>query len=270
MNFKSIIRKLRVQETNIYCTVHTSSPSERLNKSVIVLTGGGSGIGRAIAEKAAAEGAKVIILGRRESKLQEVVKKVGRDQCRYFVYDVTKYEGKGEIFEYLESVFKTKITALVNNAGVFVNKSPGDFTGKDYDVMMNTNLKAPFLLTQEFIKYCDRNDISGNIVMIASNRALFGDYSPYGISKRGLVHLTEGMARESIGKGTRVNAVAPGMTASEINGIAENGNLYTPYVKGKRVILPEEIAEVVCFLLSKYSSCINGSVIPCDEGDFLR
>lgn len=68
----------------------------------------------------------------------------------------------------------------------------------------------------------------------------------------------------------RINAVAPGMTASEINDTNETGNLYRSYARGKRVLRPEEIAEVICFLLSNNSICINGAIIPCDEGDRLR
>ena len=70
--------------------------------------------------------------------------------------------------------------------------------------------------------------------------------------------------------GRNPNGVAPGMTASNINNVDPNGNLYNASVRGKRVILADEIAEVVCFLLSDVSKCITGTIIPCDDGEHLR
>ncbi len=97
-----------------------------------------------------------------------------------------------------------------------------------------------------------------------------GDDGPYGMAKAAINNFIEGLARENVKYGIRVNGVAPGMTASKINHIDLEGNLYNDSVRGKRVILPNEIAEVVCFLLSDLSKCVTGTVIPCDEGDRLR
>ena len=186
------------------------------------------------------------------------------------MYDVVQAEGSGQIYEELEELSGHPITALVNNAGIYIHKNPLDFTLEDFDSVINTNLRGPMFLTMGFLKYCRKKEIKGNVVMIASNRGLFGDYGPYGVSKRGLIHYTQGIAREMIGSGIRINAVAPGMTASEINGVDTAGNLYVSSARGERVLLPEEIAETVWFLLSNYSKCIHGAVIPCDEGDYLR
>ena len=100
--------------------------------------------------------------------------------------------------------------------------------------------------------------------------SLMGDDGPYGMSKAAIDNFIEGIARESIKYGIRVNGVAPGMTASNINHIDLKGNLYNANVLGKRVIHPDEIAEVVCFLLSDLSKCVTGAIIPCDDGDRLR
>ena len=112
--------------------------------------------------------------------------------------------------------------------------------------------------------------IKGNVLMIASNRGLMGDTSPYGISKAGLICCVQGFARDNIELGIRVNAICPGMTATNINGLSEFDNLYDDGSRGKRVLLAEEIAEIACFLMSNVSRCINGAIIPCDEGDYLR
>lgn len=243
--------------------------SDRLSGKILAITGASSGIGRSIAEKAVAEGAKVIIMARRANRLEELAAQLGQN-CKPFVIDVTEYNGKIELFEGLEQIFSAPVCALVNNAGIYVDRKLGEYTVKDFDNVINTNLKAPFFLMQGYVNYCKKKGVKGNIVVTASNRGLFGDTGPYGISKAGIINAVQGFARETVLEGIRVNAVSPGMTASEINGIDINGNLHTDSARGKRVLLPVEIAEIVCFLLSEESKCITGAIVPCDEGDYLR
>lgn len=258
------------EQNAVYCKIEVSASNVSLAGKTVMITGGGSGIGKAIAKRVIEAGALAVIVGRREEKLKTVADELGSKNCIYYPYDVTRADGSSKLYNQLEALTKHKITGLVNNAGIYIHKSSMDFSIEDFDSIINTNLRAPMFLTIGFLKYCEENQIRGNIVMMASNRGLFGDYGPYGVSKKGLIHYTQGIAREMIGTGIRVNAIAPGMTASEINGIDVSGNLYVSSAKGKRVLLPEEIAETAWFLLSDYSKCINGAVIPCDEGDFLR
>lgn len=273
MTVVSVLRKIKnmvIPAKVVKVTVVTSSPTECLKDRVIIVTGGATGIGRAIAKKAVTEKARVIIVGRREQILKDACKEIGTDYCKYMVCDlssVTDYKG---FYENAEKIFSGKIAALVNNAGIYIDKHPTDFTETDFDSTISINLKAPMFLTMEFVKYCVKNNIEGNVIVTASNRGMFGDYGPYGVSKRGVISYVEGMARELIGTGIRINAVAPGMTASEINGADITGNMYTASARGERILHPCEIAEIVCFLLSDYSKCITGAVIPCDEGDRLR
>lgn len=254
----------------IYCTIQKSVSNKSMQGKTIVITGGGTGIGKSIAQKMIETGAEVIIVGRREERLKKTANELGEKKCKYYVYDVVQADGSPRIFEEMETLVPGKITGLVNNAGIYIDKGATGFSVNDFDAVINTNLRAPMFLTMGFLKYCEMKQVCGNIIMTASNRGLFGDYGPYGVSKKGLIHYTQGLAREYIGTGIRINAVAPGMTASEINGIDISGDLYTSSAKGNRVLLPEEIAEVVWFLLSDYSKCIHGAVIPCDEGDYLR
>lgn len=268
MGISSYLR--RVIGNPVYCSVHTMAPNTALSTKVVAITGGGSGIGKAVAKNVIACGGKVIILGRREDKLKATVDELGNKQCGYYVYDVTNADGSVDLFEHLEKIHSIPVNTLVNNAGIYISKSPLEFTENDFNITLNTNLRAPIFLTIAFVKYCKSKHMEGNIVMTSSNRGLFGDYGPYGVSKKGLIHYVEGMARELVGTGIRINSVAPGMTASEINHISEQGDMYTGSAKGKRILLPIEIANVICFLLSDYSKCITGSTIPCDEGDSLR
>ena len=273
MNLKNELKKVRnffVPSKVIHISVSTSSPNDLLRGEVILITGGATGIGKSVAEYAARQGAKAIIIGRRREKLEEACDFIGNDTCRFLEFDITKSVEYQEFFNKAEKIFDMPVTGLVNNAGIYIQKGMMDFSVADYDNIFNVNLKAPLFLMREYVRYCMVKKIAGNLVVTASNRGLYGDVGPYGISKAAIGNYVEGMARDLIGTGIRVNAVAPGMTASEINHIDVEGNMYTSSAKGERVLLPDEIAEVICFLLSNNSKCITGAIIPCDEGDRLR
>ena len=82
--------------------------------------------------------------------------------------------------------------------------------------------------------------------------------------------MTEGLSRRVYKEGIRVNAVAPGVTASDMTNINANENMYCNYNSSNRYFMPEEVAEVVCFLISDISKCISGEVINCDAGNHLN
>lgn len=273
MRIKSVLKKIKkaiLPSKVVKVTVAISAPNKKLENEVVLITGGATGIGKATAKIAVDQNANVIIVGRREEKLKKACQEIGEDNCRYLVCDVTDINDYNLFLNQAEEIFSKKITSVVCNAGIYIQKSPFEFANEDFDKIMGTNLKAPFFLIQQFSKYCITKGIDGTVVVTASNRALYGDYGPYGVSKAGIVNYVKGMAREYQRFGIRINAVAPGMTASEINNIDSQDNLYSESPKGNRVLLPEEIAEVIVFLLSRNSKCITGAIIPCDEGDSLR
>lgn len=184
---------------------------------------------------------------------------------------MTEVNDYDEFYARVEKVAGGKISALVCNAGIYREpQNVYQFSEEDFDKTIAINLKAPMLEIMHYVKYCEDLGIKGTVVVTASNRGLFGDHGPYGVSKRGIIHYVQGMARDCIQKGIRINAVAPGMTASEINHIDTSENLYTGSARNHRVLLPEEIAEVIGFLLSDESKCVVGAVVPCDEADYLR
>ena len=159
-----------------------------------------------------------------------------------------------------------RIDVLVNNAGV-VNKLPvEDVTEKDWNYIIETNLKAVFFLSQLVAK----NMKNGSIVNISSIRAFDGrpGRSVYDISKAGIVRLTKDFALELANKGIRVNSVAPGYIETD-----QSKNISKEYRKQiiedipmKRFGEPEEIANVIAFLISDKASYINGEVIVVDGG----
>jgi NAD(P)-dependent dehydrogenase (short-subunit alcohol dehydrogenase family) len=106
----------------------------------------------------------------------------------------------------------------------------------------------------------------GNIVVITSERSKRSDDIPYGLTKTASNSFIEGFASKVIGEGIRINGVAPGVTASDMTGVSRDGNMYSEWQPANRFFLPEEVAEVVNFLLSDVSNCISGEIIACDQG----
>lgn len=99
---------------------------------------------------------------------------------------------------------------------------------------------------------------------------MYKDTIPYGLTKAALNSLTQGMASDVISHGIRINAIAPGVTVSEMTNYKREDNLYSSYQASERIYLPEEVAEVACFLLSDASKCISGEIIVCDNGKYIN
>lgn len=238
----------------------------------ILITGGTRGLGFAIAKRCLEEQAKVVITGRNLKGLEEAKQKLGNPQNLFILeHDVREYEKDDE------TVYKARaamggIDCLINNAGISIHDIDyATCTEEQWDEQMNTNLKGVYFMTQAYMKYY--NEVAkktGKIINMVSERGLYGDDVPYGLAKRALISYTEGMAKKLITKGIRVNAIAPGVTATEMTGNDPNGNLYRRYAVGKRILLPEEIAEVAVFLISDASNCISGQTIACNEANHLR
>ena len=266
---KRIVKEMFGTKNIVNVKIDTLAKSDELESMVVMVTGGDSGIGKSTALSALNAGAKVIIVGRNEDKLRNAVIEMGGVNVKYIVQDVNYIENYDEFFDHATHLFDHEVDALVNNAGVYIQKNPMEYTKKDFFNLFLSDLQSPIILIQKYVQYCIDNGIKGNIVCTSSNRSLFGDDGPYGVAKRGLNSYIEGMALRYIDF-IRINGVAPGMTATGINNIDVSGNMYDAGPKNKRVLAPQEIAEVIVFLLSNRSQCITGAVIPCDCGDRLR
>lgn len=255
-------------KTNI--DIHVMEPQNLLKGRNIIITGGGRGIGYYIAKKSLDEGAKVLITGRNEETLKEAVDRLG-ERAMYLVADVSKVK---EIDSFLERAIEcfqgNKIDSLVSNAGISLHE--GNFrnvTEEDWDAQMNTNLKGNYFLVKKFIEYLEQQeDKKGNIVVITSERAKRPDDIPYGLTKVATSSFIQCIAHEVIAEGIRINGVGPGVTTSDMTGISRE-RLHAERQPGKRYFVPEEVAEVVNFLLSDNSSCISGEIITCNQGSHI-
>ena len=171
-----------------------------------------------IARKCRQEGASVLIAGRDERVLQEASQRLC--DCPYLVFDVRRTAGIAAFLSEADRLLGGRVDCLVNNAGISLHeKSFADVTEEGFDRQFDTNLKGPYFLTQTFIDYMNREKIGqGNILFITSERGLYCDDIPYGLTKAAINSLTTGLARRLIAQGIRVNAIAPGVTASDMTG----------------------------------------------------
>jgi len=270
--FKNILKSILNKECGKQITVNvlTTSPSEKLKGKNILITGGGRGLGYYIAKRAVLEGANVVITGRSQETLKKATDKLG-DTVKYLVFDVRNVEDVKTLFAKAEKILGDKVNALVSNAGISLHE--GDFrnvTEENWDMQIDTNLKGNYFAVTEFIKYLEgKEDKSGNIVVITSERAKRPDDIPYGISKTATSSFVQCIATKVIAEGIRVNGIGPGVTASDMTGFDKDGNMYAQWQPTERIFMPEEVAEVATFLLSDVSSCINGEIITCDQGRYI-
>ena len=250
----------------IYAKISYLEPNHLLYGKKIVITGGGRGLGYAMAKKFVAEGAEVLIAGRNEKTLQKSAEELN---CQYLTLDVQNVSSfKG----FIEKAAKmlSGINCLVNNAGISLHEAGFlDVSSEQFDAQVNTNLKGGFFLTQEFIEYTKDKEGMKNILFTSSETSMTVDERPYGLTKAAMNSLIQGLAYRYVNDGYRINAVAPGVTVSDMVGGDANGDLRYGNIT-HRYYLPEEVAEVANFLLSDASNCLNGQILVCNEGKTIN
>lgn len=268
---KKIKNFYRKRHTIVTANITLSSPFEALKGRNIVVTGGSRGLGYYIAKKCIDEGANVLITGRNVDSLKESALILG-NQCNYMQLDMSDTEHFDGFFEKAEKLMKCdKIDSVVGNAGITIlENSFLNVTENSWNKQMGINLKGNYFFVQEFAKYLNQKpDANGNIVIVASERGLRSPDIPYDISKKALISFIQGVAPSLFEKNIRINAVAPGACATDVDKCDEGANLFCHYQISQRLYKPEEVAEVINFLLSDFSSCISGEVIACDNGNYI-
>ena len=161
---------------------------------------------------------------------------------------------------------------LVCNAGLSLHE--GDFrhvTPDKFDAQFNTNFRGAYFLAQTFLEHLEEHKRQGDLLFISSETADHAVDIPYGLTKSAVNCLVGGLSRKLYAKGIRVNAIAPGVTATAMTknyADVSDGN-YANESHAGRVFIPEEVAEVACFLMSNASRCISGEVIHVNGGNHL-
>lgn len=242
-------------------------PNSLLANKKVIITGGGSGLGASMAEKFVKEGAEVLIVGRTEKTIKDTAERLG---CKYMTLDVSKPLTFADFMKEADNQL-CGVNTLVNNAGISLHESTFfDVTPETFDAQVDTNLKGAFFLTQEFVKLIKTRGKKGTILFTSSETGDTMDFRPYGFTKAALNSMVQGLAYLFAKDGIRVNAVAPGVTASNMTGVKADGNLYLLYNHTERAYLPEEVAETACFLLSDASGCVSGQIITCNNAKTIN
>ena len=235
---------------------------------IYLITGGSSGIGYYIAKKLIDEGAKVIITGRNEPKLKSAKTNLGIF-CDYLVYDINEFDKADKVINEIYSKFG-RIDGIINNAGISLHE--WDFlkvTPEGFDTQFYTNLKGSYFLTQSYVKKMIDNKREENVIFISSERGSMAEVIPYGLTKASIDSLVKGLSYKYYKNCLRFNSVAPGVTASSMTNINKESDLFSDSTSG-RYFIPEEVAEVVCYLLSDYSKSISGEIIHCNGGNHIK
>ena len=261
----SIIKKLILRITDrrpkIHCDVVTLKPNDLLKGRCALITGGTSGIGYSIAEAFLKSGAKVIITGRDKERLNKACNGLSLyGDVQGYVMDNTKIQSFDNVLASMLKECGSMIYILVNNAGVQGASYPNAHEDA-YDATLDTNLKAPYFLSQTIANIWVKQSIKGNILNVCSSSSLRPAISAYTISKWGLRGLTMGLAKSLIKHEIVVNGIAPGAVATPMLHKSNDGDLTYSHSPIGRYILPEEIANMAVFLVSNMGRSIVGDIV---------
>ena len=243
------------------------------SRQVAIVTGGGSGIGLAIAEKFSKSGIETVIVGRDEEKLKKAKDKLG-EHCYTMPCDVSKLESLPGLVKKVVEQFG-QIDILVNNAGINMKKDLTEVTDEDFQQIITTNLSSVFALSREVVKEMLKKG-SGSIINISSMAAQYGlpRVIAYSASKTAIDGMTRAMAVELSPKGIRINAIAPGfietdMTAKALNSDPERKQKVFGRTPMGYMGKPDDIGEAALFLATDSSKYITGVVLPVDGGNSI-
>jgi NAD(P)-dependent dehydrogenase (short-subunit alcohol dehydrogenase family) len=236
-----------------------------LQGKTALITGGTSGIGRAVAERFASEGAEVTISGRDHARGNEVVQAIeaAGGKARFIAADLTNFEDVRRLAEATGDV-----DVLVNNAGVFPG-GPTEHTTEDaFDATFDVNVKAPFFLTAAIAPRMAAKG-GGSIINVSTMAATIGmnGLAAYGASKAALESLTKAWTAEYAARGVRINTVAPGPTRTAASvAMGEMFDALASSTPAGHGATPDEIANAIVFLASDEASYIYGATLPADGG----
>lgn len=247
-----------------------------LKDKIVLVTGGGTGIGKAICKSALKQGATVVICGRREEKLKETIaefEKMGLAKVHFITMDVANIK---DIPVFIDKVINVvgRIDILINNAGIQPRKFFPNVTEDEWDRIYETNSKGTFFMCQEFCKYWKKmsEENTYKIINLSSQGGFVGATYPYRMSKWDIVGLTEGLGKLMANKRIIVNSIAPGVVLTDMQSkyYDHGDNVYCEQNPMRRFALPEEIAELAVFLMSDLSNFITGQTILIDGGFTLK
>ena len=248
----------------------------RLSDKVALITGGGTGIGRAIALAFAREGAGVVVAGRRLEKLREVAREIEKQGGRGLAMECDVTRG-AEVARAVRGTAERfgRLNVLVNSAGALHVSTIEGISEGEWDRLMTVNIKGPFLTSRAVLPEF-RKCGGGAIVNIGSVLGLVAvkDRAAYCASKGGVTLLTKAMALDHAHEKIRVNCICPSIVETElVKGVFNESEQGQALRKARiatiplgRIGRPEDVAEMAVFLASEESSWLTGAAIPLDGG----
>lgn len=250
-----------------------SHPELTLRNNNILVFGGSSGIGKAIAQRLLLAKARVTICSRSAEKLQSVKEELNSDNLFCLAANVADVDTHAEIFARAEQQMGG-LSAFVNSAAIGADATlgrgyePWDITSDEWDMLTGTNFKAAFFLIRNEVNYLQVHQCRGNILNLASNAACMDIIGSYGASKLSIIKWTRALGKRFGHKGIVINGIAPGATLTPmIASYAKSEDQPYPRHALERFIRPEEIAELAFYLMSNYGEIICGHTVVADAGD---
>lgn len=235
-----------------------------------LITGGGTGIGQAIARAMHAAGAQVTLVGRREHELSAAVAELG-ERSSYLVHDITHLAAAGELIERVTREHGV-ITTLINNAGIHLKKPTIETTVEEFQNVLNTHILGAHALNRAVVPGMIERE-HGCIIHMASMASLFGIplVVAYAAAKSAMIGMIRTMATELSPHGVRVNAIAPGWIDTDMSRKAFAGD---PARRSKiisrtpmaRLGDPSDVGWAAVFLASRAAKFVTGSILPVDGG----
>jgi NAD(P)-dependent dehydrogenase (short-subunit alcohol dehydrogenase family) len=246
----------------------------KLNDKVAIVTGGSQGIGKAVAEAYAREGAKVAVVNAGNvERGREVANQISADggtACAIRT-DVTKKADVDALVREVVDRYGT-VDILFHGAGLMINKPVEEYTEEDWDRTIDVNLKGSFLMAQAVIPLMKAKG-SGKLIFVASiaGTRAFPNSVPYCASKGGVLMIVKALAAEIAKDGINVNAISPGNTATPLNQHLQDDPEFVKLLEsktptGRAYISTEEMAGAAVFLASDDARAVHGLDLIVDDG----
>ncbi len=237
-----------------------------------IVTGGGRGIGKAMAEAVHEFGAEVVLIGSSEAVVDVAAELGGaKGKASAVRGDLSNRDDLQRVFSESVGLLGGRLDILVNNAGTISRAKSEDYPIDDWDKVLEINLTSVFSLCQLAGRIMLEQG-SGKIINVASLLSFFGGFTvpAYAASKGGVVQLTKALSNEWAGRGVCVNAIAPGYIATDLNVALRNDpgrhKEVTSRIPAGRWGNPEDLKGITVFLASSASDYLSGAVIPVDGG----